>query len=96
MAIELLDYDSADYFTEERAQRALLDDAFDSNDPATILHAIGIVARARGMSSLAQETGLKRQQLYHAFRTGGNPTMATVTKVLQALGLRLSVESARA
>ena len=96
MAVELLDYDSADYFSDERSQRALLEDAFDSNDPGTILHAIGIVARARGMTALAHETGLKRQQLYHAFRSGGNPTIGTVYKVLQSLGLRLQLESAGA
>ena len=93
MATQLLEYDSADHFREEAAQRALLDDAFDSNDPAYILHAIGIVARARGMTALARDTGIKRQQLYAAFRQGGNPTMATVYKVLQSLGLRLSVEA---
>lgn len=96
MPVELLDYDSADYFRDEASQRALLDDAFESNDPATILHAIGIVARARGMTALASETGIKRQQLYAAFRTGSNPTMATVYKVLQSLGLRLSLESTAA
>ena len=95
MATELLDYDSADFFRDEESQRALLDDAFDSNDPAYVLHAIGVVARARGMTALATETGIKRQQLYAAFRKGGNPTMATVYKVLQSLGLRLNVESVR-
>ena len=92
MEAKLLDYDSVDYFPDERSQRALLEDAFESNDPGTILHAIGIVARARGMTALAQETGLKRQQLYHAFRSGGNPTIGTVYKVLQSLGLRLHLE----
>ena len=96
MATELLDYDSADHFGDERAQRALLEDAFNSNDPGIILHAIGIVARARGMTTLAHETGLKRQHLYHAFRSGGNPTIGTVYKVLQSLGLRLQVETVEA
>ena len=94
MNSELLDYDSAEHFRDEASQRALLGDAFGSNDQAYILHAIGVVARARGMTELARETGMKRQQLYAAFRQGGNPTMATVTRVLQVLGLRLNVEAA--
>ncbi|MFY7853925.1 MAG: addiction module antidote protein, partial [Brevundimonas sp.] len=65
-------------------------DAFESEDAAVITHALGVVARARGMSQLAAETGLSRQALYKALTSEGNPEFATVMKVANALGFRLS------
>jgi probable addiction module antidote protein len=53
-----------------------------------------MVARARGMSELANETGIKRQQLYRSFSDEGNPTLETMLKVLPALGLRMRIEPA--
>ena len=50
-----------------------------------------MIARARGMSELAAETGFKRQQLYRALSEDGNPTLKTLTRVIKALGFRLTV-----
>lgn len=63
-----------------------------ADDPAFILHALGIIARAKNMSQLARDTGLTREGLYKALSSEGNPSFATVAKVTKALGFRLSVE----
>jgi len=66
--------------------------AFETEDAAFITDAFGIVARARGMSALASDTGLSRQALYKALSEGGNPEFATIMKVVRALGFRLTPE----
>lgn len=67
-------------------------EAFASEDPAYIAHALGVVARAKGMSQIAAETGLSRQQLYRSFSVSGNPTLRTTLAVMKALGVRLTAE----
>ena len=62
--------------------------------PAFIAEALGTVARAHGMTDIAKATGLGRESLYKALSAAGNPELATVLKVVAALGLRLSVERA--
>ena len=64
---------------------------FEDGDPALIAHALGVVARAKGMSRIAQAAGLGRESLYKALSPDGNPEFATVLKVMRALGLRLKV-----
>jgi len=66
-----------------------LTDAFESEDPALISHALGIVARAQGMTQLAEQTGLTRQALYKALSSEGNPEFSTIIKVAHALGFTL-------
>ena len=51
--------------------------AFETNDPGFIAHALGIVARAKGMTQIASQTGLSREQLYRSFSAEGNPTLRT-------------------
>ncbi|MFD1103699.1 addiction module antidote protein [Sphingobium olei] len=94
MTIELKPFDAAQHLTDPEDQAELLADAFASGDASAIAAAIGIVARARGMTELANETGIKRQALYRAFSDQGNPTLETLLKVLPALGLRMRVEQA--
>ena len=89
MAIKTTLFDAADYLTTAESIEAFLEDAFEDSDPAFIAHAIGIVARAKGMSQLATDTGLTRQALYKALSAEGNPEFATVLKVANALGFRL-------
>ena len=71
---------------------AVLEEAGD--DPAFIAKALGDVARARGMAQTAREAGLSSEGLYKALSPDGNPSFATVLKVLGALGLRLHVTPA--
>lgn len=66
---------------------AWLDEAPD--DAAGIARALGDVARARGMTRVARDTGLSRESLYKALSADGNPSFATVLRVARALGLKL-------
>lgn len=63
----------------------------ETNDPAAVARAIGTVARARGMTEIARSTGLGRESLYRALGSEGNPELATLLKVMKALGLGLRV-----
>ena len=94
MAIRTTRWDSAEHLkTEEDIQlylEACIEEA--DGDPALIVHALGVIARAKSMSQLAKETGLSREGLYKALSPGGNPTFATVAKVVKALGLKLTVQ----
>ena len=90
MVLETTHFDAADFVTDAEAVEVYLTDAFESEDPAEIADALGVVARSRGMSALAADTGLTRQALYKALSQGGNPAFATVLKVARALGFRLT------
>ena len=90
MALKTTRYDTADYLDSPEAIAAYIDAVFEDGDPALVVHALGVVARARGMTEVARESGLSRESLYRALGAGGNPEFATVVRVLKALGLRLS------
>jgi probable addiction module antidote protein len=87
-------FDSAAYLDSPEAISAYLEEAAASNDAAFIAHALGTIARARGMSRIAAKAGLSRESLYKALRADGNPEFATVMRVMQALGLKFSVSAA--
>src|SRR5580693_1970721 len=96
MTTETRPFDPAAYLDSPEAMLAYLEGAFADGDAGEIADALGVVARARGMSQLAEETGLTRQALYKALSNDGNPEFATVLKVIRALGFRLRPEPARA
>lgn len=96
MTIETRPFDPAAYLDSPEALLAYLDGAFTDGDASEIADALGVVARARGMSQLAEETGLTRQALYKSLSSDGNPEFATVLKVIRAFGLRLHPEPASA
>ena len=84
-------YDAAEFLTDEETVAAYLTDSLETGDPRIIAKALGNVARARGgMAQLAQETGLSREALYRALSDTGNPELATILKVMRALGIRLT------
>lgn len=89
-------WDAADYLRTEADMavylRACVDEAPD--DASLLTAAIGDIARARGMSQLARDTGLTREGLYQALSPTGNPNLDTVLKVLKALGLKLTPQVA--
>jgi probable addiction module antidote protein len=68
---------------------AYLEAALEDGDSALVVAALGDIARAKGMTHIARETGLGHESLYKALSSEGNPEFATVLKVIQALGLRL-------
>jgi probable addiction module antidote protein len=94
MALKTTPYDSADYLNSDKALVAYLEEALDTDDPGFIAQALGTVARARGMSQIAKDTGLSRESLYKALSANGNPEFSTVIRVMKALGLKFSVANA--
>ncbi len=89
-------FDPAAYLDSPEAILFYLDGAFVDGDAGEIADALGVVARTRGMSQLAEKTGLTRQALYKALSSDGNPEFATVLKVIRSLGFRLHPEPAPA
>ncbi|MGB6451010.1 MAG: addiction module antidote protein [Steroidobacteraceae bacterium] len=94
--IEVSRYDSADYLKSEADMAAYLDACLEEapEDAAFLAAAIGTIARARGMVQLSRDTGISRDGLYKALSKDGNPSLATVLKVLRALGLKLVPQAA--
>ena len=82
-------WDPAEHLETEEDMAAYLDAALEDGDPALVAAALGDIARAKGMTQIARETGLGRESLYKALSAEGNPEFATVLKVLRSLGLRL-------
>lgn len=89
MALKTTPFDAADYLTTAEACAVFLTEALKSDDVAYIANAIGVVARARGMADIAKKTGLSREGLYKTLSAKGNPELATILKVLEAIGLEL-------
>ena len=89
-------WDAADHLESDEDIVAYLEAAFEDGDPAVIAAALGDIARARGMTKVATDAGLGRESLYKALSPSGNPELATVLKVMQALGLGLRVSAVKA
>jgi len=86
---KLIPWDAADYLRTEEQILAYLEVVLEDNDPALLAAALGDIARSKGMAKIAKKAGLGRESLYKALSPEGNPELATVLKVLDALGLRL-------
>lgn len=93
MALSTKAFDSADYLNTPAEIAAYLDAVLEDGDPALVAHALGVVARAKGMSEIAGKAGVSRESLYRSLSENGNPEFATVVRVLKALGVRLSAEA---
>ena len=79
-------WDPAEYLESEEEITAYLVDVFSTNDPQLIVAAIGDVARARGMSQIAQDVTYSKDSLNESLSSGGNPSFETVVKVMSSLG----------
>ncbi|MHB8938506.1 MAG: addiction module antidote protein [Thiobacillus sp.] len=90
MVEKLTTYDPAEDLTSDAAIAAFMAEAFETSDAAYIAHALGVVARAKGMAQIAGDTGLSREQLYRSFSEHGNPTLKTTLAVMKALGIELT------
>jgi probable addiction module antidote protein len=84
-------WDSAAHLKTDQDIANYLEAVFEDGDPGLIAHALGVIARAKGMTQIAQAAGLGRESLYKALSPEGNPEFATVLKVMRALGLKLKV-----
>lgn len=88
----LTTYDPALALVDDEEIAFFMADALETGDSAYIAKALGIVARAKGMSQIAAETGLSREQLYRSFSEEGNPTLKSTLAVMKALGVELTVK----
>jgi probable addiction module antidote protein len=82
-------WDPAEHLENREDMVAYLEAALEEGDPTLIVAALGDIARSKGMTTIAKETGLGRENLYKALSVSKNPEFATVLKVIQALGIRL-------
>jgi probable addiction module antidote protein len=85
-------FDAAKYLDSDEAIAAYITEALLTSEIDTITHAIGVAAKARGMSQIAAQAGLSRESLYKALSGNGNPQFETIFRVLEALGLQLRAE----
>jgi probable addiction module antidote protein len=86
---ELHEFDAAEYLNSDDDVAAYLTTILEENDPALLAAAIGDIARARGMSQVARDSGIAREALYKALRPGSEPRFETISRVCAALGVRL-------
>lgn len=92
---KLTPYDPADALVDDDEVAVFMADALETGDAAYIAKALGVIARAKGMGQIAEQTGLSREQLYRSFSEKGNPTLKTTLAVMKALGLGLTLRNAK-
>ena len=90
---ELPDFDMAEMLKTEEDVANYLTIVLEENDISEFTHALGVVARARGMSAVAEQSGLTREALYKALRPSSQPRFDTIHRVCNALGVRLVAQA---
>ena len=90
MSKTLTKFDAAATLRDSEAIAEYMAAAFETQDPSYVSHALGVVARAKGMSEIARASGLSREHLYRSFSEDGNPTLKSILAVMEALGVQLS------
>ncbi len=93
---ELPEFDAAEYLNGEQDVAAYLTAVLEENDPALLAAALGDIARSRGMTQVAKDSGITREALYKALRPGSAPRFDTISRVCAALGVRLVAQSMHA
>ena len=86
---DLPDFDFAEYLKTEEDVAAYLTLVLEEGDVSELADALGVAARARGMSEIAKRSGLSRETLYKALRSNAHPRFDTVSRVCAALGVKL-------
>ena len=84
---ELIEFDMAEYLDSDEAIAEYLTQVLSDGDNEEFLRAIGYIAKAKGMSQIAKESGLGRESLYKAFRPNAKPRFETIMQVMKALNL---------
>jgi probable addiction module antidote protein len=87
-------FDAAEFLASSEAQAEFLTDALETGDAGTIAHALGIIARARGMAEVARGAGVTREALYRTLSQDGDPRLSTLLGVVRTLGFTLAVRPA--
>ena len=95
MATKTIEFDAAKHLSSLESQAELLTDALDSGDAGYIANALGVIARARGMTEVARGAGVTREALYKTLSTDGDPKLTTLLGVIKSLGFKLSAQTAR-
>ena len=93
MSEKLTTYDPATALVDDEEIAAFMADAFETGDALYVAKALGVVARAKGMTEIARKTGLSREQLYRSFSENGNPTLKTTFAVMRALGIEMTAKT---
>ncbi|MBX9864648.1 MAG: putative addiction module antidote protein [Hyphomicrobium sp.] len=88
-------FDASEYLENESEVAAYIAEAMLTQDVEHIAHAIGVAAKVRGMTQIAERTGLSRESLYRALSAGGSPKFDTIQRVLEALDLQLTVQPSK-
>jgi probable addiction module antidote protein len=94
MAIETTPWDPTEFLDNDEAIEAYLEAAFEEGEPKFIAIALGNIARAKGMTSVARDAGITREALYKSLSEKGDPKLSTLLAVMKALGLKFTVTSA--
>lgn len=89
MSIKLTDLDISEYLDTEESIASYLNSIIDTGDPQLLLSAIRDVAKARGMSKIAVDSGLGRESLYKTLKPEAKPRFETILKVLKSLGVKI-------
>jgi len=91
--VKLKTWDASEHLDSEEMIFAYMNAAIEDGDPALFTAALGDIARSRGMTEIAKRAGVSRESLYRALSLDGNPEFATILKVMNAMGLRMSVSA---
>jgi len=90
--VKTVPFDAAQYLADPEDQAELISDALASGDAAMVAAALGVVARARGMTEVAREAGVTREALYTSLSDKGDPRLTTLLGVMRALGVTLKAQ----
>src|SRR5206468_9484188 len=90
--VKLLKFDAAKYLNHPETIAVYLSEALETGDSDYIFHALNTIARAKGMTNVAKETGLGRESLYKALGGTAKPEFETVRKVIRSFGMKLIAE----
>jgi probable addiction module antidote protein len=91
--MKILPFDIAAHLQTDADIQGFLKEVVETGDSSDFLHALNIAARAKGMADIAKQIGVSRASLYKSLSENGNPRFDTVSKVCQALGVKLSVDT---
>lgn len=91
--IKITPFDASDYLTNDEAIAEYLNAVLEENDSALLIAALGDIAKAKGMTQIAKDSGLSRESLYKSLAADSKPRFETIQKVLGALGVSLAVKT---